>query len=221
MAPYRGALILLPNALDLSRYVQRGRVQPGPSLLWARAFHEIYNPTLAARVVQLLAPAFPDVRLTMLGPDRGDGSRQRFVRAAAELGVSDRIDMVGAVPKSEVPHWMEKADIFVNTTGVDNTPVSVLEALACGMCVVSTNVGGLPFFLHNDENALLVPPGDHRAMAEAVRRILQEPGLAARLSANARRSAERLDWSVILPRWESILTEVVDRSAPVLRDAEK
>jgi glycosyltransferase involved in cell wall biosynthesis len=221
MAPYRDSMILLPNALDLSRYTQRRRVRPGPCLLWARAFHEIYNPSLAARVVQLLAPAFPDVRLRMLGPDRGDGSRQRFVGVAAELGVSDRIEMLGGVPKSDVPHWMEKADIFLNTTGVDNTPVSVIEALACGMCVVSTNVGGLPFLLHDNENALLVPPADDRAMADAVGRILKEPGLAERLSVNARRLVEQFDWSVVLPQWESVLTEVADRSSSVVRGAEK
>jgi len=219
MAPYGASLILLPNALDLSRYPPRQRSRPGPCLLWARAFHEIYNPTLAARVVRALAPAFPDIRLIMLGPDRGDGSRGRFLQAAADLGVSDRIEMVGAVPKSDVPRWMEKSDIFLNTTGVDNAPVSVLEALACGMCVVSTNVGGLPFFLHDGENALLVPPSDHRAMADSVQRVLNEPGLAARLSENARRSVERLDWSVILPQWESLLTGIVNRSAPDLRGA--
>ena len=213
MTPYRESLTLLPNALDLSRYTPRQRAQPGPCILWARAFHEIYNPTLAARVVRALAEEFPDVRLTMLGPDRGDGSRERFIAAAKDLGVSGRIEMPGGVPKDDVPRWMDKADIFLNTTGVDNVPVSVLEALACGMCVVSTNVGGLPYILRHEENALLVPPADVRAMGDAVRRVLKEPGLPARLSEGARMSAAQFDWSVILPRWESLLTEVGGRAA--------
>jgi glycosyltransferase involved in cell wall biosynthesis len=208
MAPYSRSMTLLPNALDLSRYAHRHRVRSAPSLLWVRAFHEIYNPSLAAHVVRMLAGEFPDVRLTMLGPDRGDGSRERFIRTAEELGVSGRIDLVGAVPKDEVPRWMDRSDIFLNTTGVDNAPVSVLEALACGMSVVSTDVGGLPFILHNEENALLAPPADARALAGAVRRVLVEPGLSSRLSAGARKSAELLDWSLILPQWEALLTKV-------------
>ncbi len=208
MAPYSRSMMLLPNALDLSRYGHRLRVRSAPRLLWVRAFHEIYNPSLAAHVVRMLAGEFPDVTLTMLGPDRGDGSRERFLGTAEELGVSDRIELAGAVPKNEVPRWMDRSDVFLNTTGVDNTPVSVLEALACGMCVVSTNVGGLPFLLRNDENALLVPPADSRAMGEAVRRVLVEPGLSSRLSAGARKSAELLDWSLILPQWEDLLRKV-------------
>jgi glycosyltransferase involved in cell wall biosynthesis len=104
---------------------------------------------------------------------------------------------------------MSQGDIFLNTTNVDNTPVSVLEALACGLCVVSTDVGGIPYLLEHEEDALLVPPDDAEAMAAAVRRVLTEPGLAERLSRNARKKAEGFDWSVVLPQWERLLLEVL------------
>jgi glycosyltransferase involved in cell wall biosynthesis len=100
---------------------------------------------------------------------------------------------------------MNRGDIFLNTTNVDNTPISVIEAMACGLCVVSTNVGGLPYLLENEEDALLVAPGDPEAMATAVRRLLTDAELAERLSRNARRKAEQFDWSVILPRWQALL----------------
>lgn len=91
---------------------------------------------------------------------------------------------------------------------MDNAPVTVTEAMACGLCVVSTAVGGIPYLLTHEEDALLVPPNDPEAMAAAVRRILAEPGLARRLSENARKKTEKFDWSVILPQWEALLTSV-------------
>ena len=107
------------------------------------------------------------------------------------------------------PDWLTKADIFINTTNVDNMPISVLEAMASGLCVVSTNVGGIPYLLEDESDALLVPPNDPQAMTAAVCRILTEPGLAEKLSSNARKKAEQFDWSVIMPQWEAILEDVV------------
>jgi glycosyltransferase involved in cell wall biosynthesis len=211
MSRYREGIILLPNALDLGRYHFRVRSSPRPRLIWVRALHAIYNPCLAVDVVALLAGEFPDIHLTMLGPERGAGSLAAVKDLAARLGVSDRIDLPGGVPKSEVPAWLAKEDILINTTNVDNTPVSVLEALACGLCVVSTNVGGIPYMLTNEQNALLVPPADPAAMATALRRILHDHRLAERLSSCARRTAEDLDWGLILPRWEALLTRVAER----------
>lgn len=208
MKPYRDNLRLLPNSLDLGVYKFRLRGRPQPYLTWLRAFHTTYNPSLAPRVVAMLAQDFPDIHLTMIGPDKGDVSLQRTQEVAAELGVTDRIDLPGGVFKAEVPNWLNKGDIFLNTTNVDNTPISVLEAMACGLCVVSTNAGGIPYLLEHERDALLVPPGDPEAMAAAVRRILTETGLAERISRNARQKVEQFDWSVIFPQWETLLSGV-------------
>ena len=119
--------------------------------------------------------------------------------------------MVGSIPKQKVPEWMNKTNIFLNTTNFDNTPISVIEAMASGLCIVSTNVGGIPYLLTHEQDALLVPPDNPQAMASAVRRILTEPRLAEHLSRNARVKAEQFDWSAILPQWEAILTHVIQK----------
>jgi glycosyltransferase involved in cell wall biosynthesis len=210
MAHYRADLLLLPNALDLATYNFKQREQPQSHLIWLRAFHFIYNPTLAVKVLVRLKVDFPDIDLTMIGPDKRDGSLQATRQMAQELDIADRIKLPGKIAKTKVPDWISKGDIFLNTTNVDNTPISVLEAMACGLCVVSTNVGGIPYLLEHGHDALLVPPDNPEAMAAAVRRILTEPGLAERLSRNARRKAEQFDWSIILPQWEALLTSVAE-----------
>ena len=209
MRDYCTNLYLLPNPLDLSAYPFRLRDKPEPKLVWLRAFHKIYNPCMAPNVVALLTRDYPDVHLTMVGPDKGDASLQQTQQVATALGMKGRIAFPGGVSKVAVPTWLNKGDIFLNTTNVDNTPVSVMEAIACGLCVVSTNVGGIPYLLKHEQDALLVPPDDPAEMAVAVHRILTEPGLAERLSSNARRKAEQFDWSTILPMWEALFKSVI------------
>ncbi len=209
MKIYREGLKLIPNPLDLSAYHFRLRARPQPRLVWLRGFHAIYNPALAPKAMALLAHDFPELQLIMVGPDKGDGSLGQTKEAAAAAGVSHLIKFPGAVPKQEVPVWLKEADIFLNTTEVDNTPISVMEAMASGLCIVSTNVGGLPYLLEHEQDALLVPPDNPQAMARAVRCILTEPGLGEHLSFQARRQAEQFDWSVVLPRWEALLAEAI------------
>lgn len=203
----------IPNALRVEAYPYRHRVAPRPRLVWLRAFHEIYNPQLAVTVTAQLVTDLEGVALGMIGPEK-DGSLSRSMAAATQMGVTTQVCFFGPVPKDQVPNYLADADIFLNTTNIDNTPVSVLEAMACGLCVVSTNIGGIPFLLEHEHDALLVPPNDPAAMTAAVRRILTEPGLAGRLSANARRKAEQFDWSIVLPRWETLFREVANFGVP-------
>ena len=234
MRPYRHDIVLFPNPIELERYEFRLRETASPNLVWLRAFHQIYNPELAVKVAAKLREEFPELSLTMIGPDKGDGSWQQTATLASEIFptkaheenargktkdsvflrepscdfVGEKFLMPGGVANSEVPIWLNRGDIFLNTTDVDNTPVSVIEAMACGLPIVSTNVGGLPYLLEDGEDALLVPPKNPDAMAAAVRRILTEPGLAERLSRNARRKAESFDWANVLPMWRELLGKI-------------
>lgn len=205
MRPYHAGIGLIPNGVNLGRYSFRQRRECAPRLMWLRALHHTYNPAMAVRVVAGLATQFPDAHVTLVGPDKMDGAETEVRRLADELGVSGRVSLPGAVEKDDVPLWMAKGDIFLNTTNTDNTPVSVLEAMACGLPVVSTNAGGLPYLLEDGHDALLVPSGDDRGMAEAVRRLLMDPELAARLSTNAREKVEGFDWSAVIPQWKQVL----------------
>lgn len=217
MQTYRTDLTLLPNPVDLKRYPYRERPSPTPSLAWLRAFHNVYNTPLAAQVVGLLKPQFPGIHLTMYGPNKGDGSLEYFQSTVARLNVENQMTTFGPVPKPEVPQCLSQHDVFLNTTNADNTPVSVMEAMALGMCIVSTDVGGMPYLLEDGRNALLVPPGDPAAMAAAIRRVLTEPGLGSRLSRNARAAAEAWDWDLILPRWEELLQNAAEDSCGRIR----
>lgn len=208
-------ILVIPNPVDLHQYRFRAIDHAEPRLVWLRAFHAIYNPGLAVEVVWQLHDLFPTIQLSMIGPDKGDGSFQRTELLVNSQALDRYVRFMGPVHKQDVPQAMALGDIFLNTANVDNAPVSVIEAMACGLCIVSTQVGGIPDLLEHEVNALLVPPGDPGAMAAAVQRILVEPGLASRLSHNARKKAEQFNWPVILPQWETLFQATMDGVATV------
>ena len=207
LSRYRPNVRVLPNGLDLALYPVVKRKQAAPRLIWVRALHRIYNPVLAVDVVSRLARSFPDITLHMVGPDKGDGSGEALAGHINELGMQGRVSVMGSIKKRDVPAALQWGDVFLNTTNIDNTPVTVLEAMACGLCVVTTNVGGLPYLLEDEKDALLVPPGDPEAMAAAVTRVLTEPDLANRLSVEGRKKAEGFDSQWILHEWEALLED--------------
>lgn len=207
MKPFYPDIQVIPNAIDLSSYNFRPRKAAAPRLIWLRRFHEIYNPMLVAPIIADLQRDFPTVEISMIGPVE-DNTRDKTIQAAEALDITNRITIIPGVPKSSVPMFLNSADIFLNTTNVDNQPVSVLEAMACGLCVVSTNVGGVPYLIRSGVDGLLCPPNDCQAMSEAVRRILRDSQLALELSSNARARAETHDWSIVLQKWEELFASI-------------
>jgi glycosyltransferase involved in cell wall biosynthesis len=203
---------VIPNPLQLANYAFRHRTAPLPNLVWLRAFHAIYNPGLALRVLALLRQDIPSATLTMVGPDKRDGSCEQAHNLAQQLGLAERVNFAGPVPKSAVNEWLDRGDIFLNTANVDNTPVTVLEAMACGLCVVSTDVGGLPYLIRDGDTGILVPPDNASAMSRAVCQLLTRPRVAAQLSQAGRAEAEMRDWAAVWPQWEALLAEVARRS---------
>jgi glycosyltransferase involved in cell wall biosynthesis len=199
---------VIPNPLSVARYAHRVRKPVRPRLIWLRAFHKVYNPLLAIRVLAGIVATHRDATLIMVGPDKKDGTFESAQALVKDLGLGARVRFAGAIPKTSVPEVLQQADILLNTSNIDNTPVSVLEALASGLCVVSTNVGGIPYLLRNNIDSLLVPANDPESMTRAVSRLLNEPELAPALSLNARKKALDSDWSAVLPRWEALLTHI-------------
>jgi glycosyltransferase involved in cell wall biosynthesis len=210
MRGYRSDLILVPNALDIAAY-ERNADSIRPRLAWLRAFHDIYNPMMAPRVLSRLKDEFPSIHLTMIGPDKGNSSRARTLAEARRYGVEAHLEMHSLVPKEKVPSALGTADIFLNTSRIDNTPVTVLEAMAAGLCVVSTDVGGIPYLLEAGREALLVPQDDDAAMAAAVRLLLRDQQFAAKIRTAAYSKLRTFDWNVVLPQWQDLLTSVARR----------
>lgn len=195
-------VIHIPNTIEIEKYEFKLRTELTPNLLWVRAFASIYNPKMAVKVLQQLQEQYPSATLTMVGPDK-DGSLQTTKDFAKSLGIT--VNFSGQLTKEEWWELASKHDIFINTTHFDNTPVSVMEAMALGLPVISTKVGGIPFLLANEQNALLVPDNDITAMTNAVLDLLENKPKNNLLITNARTFIEQMDWELVKQSWVSIL----------------
>jgi glycosyltransferase involved in cell wall biosynthesis len=194
----------IPNNIYLENYKFHKRKTFSPYLLWVRSFDEIYNPTMAIKVLQELIVRYPNAHLCMVGPDK-DGSKKKCIELASELGVQKNVTFTGWMSKTDWHSLANKYDLFINTTDVDNTPVSVIEAMALGLPVISTEVGGIPYLLENEKDGILVSKGNVEQMASAISKIIENPDLGQRVASNARLKAETFDWEVVRNKWKKLL----------------
>ncbi len=195
-------LVHIPNSIETAKYPFRERSSVGPKLLWVRSFAAIYNPEMALTVFAAMRQLYPDARLCMVGPDK-NGYLGQIKQSAQRQGLS--VTFTGKLSKPEWTALAASYDLFINTTHFDNMPVSVIEAMALGLPVVSTNVGGIPFLLEHGRTALLVDDDDAAAMVGALQRLIAEPGLASGLAQNAARLVAGFDFDRIKQQWVRLL----------------
>lgn len=195
-------LIFLPNTIDISKYPYLERRVTSPKLLWVRSFSPIYNPNMAVKVFYELKKDYPDTALCMVGPDK-ENALQGCMDLAKELKVE--VVFTGKLAKEDWINLSKEYTVFINTTHFDNTPVSLLEAMAIGIPVVSTNVGGIPFLATNNETALLVNDNAVAEMVGAIKKLANNEELALHLIRNSRKLAEGCDWQIIKNYWFDLL----------------
>lgn len=187
----------VPNTIDVQRFAYRVRDPLRPRILSTRHFEPIYNVAAVLRAFARVQAQHPDATLTLVG----GGSQEMALRArAADLNLR-QVTFVGRVPPSEVSRYYADADIYVQTPAIDNMPLSVLEAFASGLPVVSTGVGGVPAILTHGEHGLLAPPDDDAMVAEHVMTLLDSPAYARQLAATARAACAGYAWPVAREGW--------------------
>ncbi|MBR7634407.1 glycosyltransferase [Janthinobacterium lividum] len=191
---------IVPNVVDLQRFAPAAPRAPsgdGPCILVARHLESLYDNASAVRAFAIVREAFPAARLVLAG---GGPQRAALARLASSLGVKDAVRFAGHVDNAAMPALYQASDIVLNPSLADNMPNSVLEALACGVPVVSTNVGGIPALLQDGVTALLVPPGEAPAMAQAILALLRDPPRARQQVQAGLAHAATFGWPDIAPR---------------------
>jgi L-malate glycosyltransferase len=173
------------------RFRERGYVEP--KLLVTRHLESIYDVETALHAFRSLQQLYPEASLTIAGT----GSQERRLRELVTLGQLNNVRFLGHVPHEHLAAIYDECHILLNSSRVDNFPGSLLEASGAGLVIVSTNAGGIPFMYTNEESALLSDPGDWRAMATNVQRVLESPALGRKLVKQARLLARQCDWAEV------------------------
>jgi len=192
-------IVCVPNPVALAPPSERSR-EPG-LVAFAGRCREGKGVFDLLDAVSELAPRHPALRLEFAG----DGDLGRLVERAAALGIDERVRLRGWIGARERDDLLARAAVFVLPSHAEALPVSLLEAMAAGCPVVASRVGGIPDLVQDGVNGLLVPPRDPEALAHALRTVLDDADLAARLGREARATvAERYTLERALERLEQV-----------------
>ena len=202
---------VVPNVIDAERFApplagsRSARAEDsGPRVLIARNLEEVYDVATGLRAFRRVREVVPGARLAVAGtgPERG-----RLETLTQELGLGESARFVGRIGNEDMPAFYREADVVLNPSLADNMPISILEALASGVPVVTTNVGGIPFLVRHDETAQMVAPGDDAAMAAAVLRLWSDQALAERQSRAGRSLVQQFTWARVGKQWATVYRE--------------
>jgi glycosyltransferase involved in cell wall biosynthesis len=199
---------VVPNIVDTEHFRPAGASQESraPHLVVARSLEPIYDIATALRAFHVVRNDFPDATLTIAG----SGPEEGALRALAdELGIAEATSFRGRLDRNEMAELYRSASVVINPSRVDNMPNSVLEAMASGAVVVSTDVGGVPFVVRDGVTGLLVPAGDAAAMAAMVLRALGDPQLAGRLRDAALADIQQYTWGRVRQKWADVYASVL------------
>lgn len=207
---------VIPNIVDLTRFTARPMREFGdaPHLIVTRNLEPIYDIPTALRSLARVRARYPRARLTVAG---SGPERAALEALSAQLGLQGAVHFAGRIDNADIAPLYADADLMLNPSTADNMPISILEALASGVPVVSTRAGGVPHLVVHESTALLVDVGDAEAMAAAALRVLGDRALAERLAERGVQEAARYAWPAVRPLWQQAYQRVTnaDGSPPL------
>lgn len=198
------------NFVEVDRLAFRPRDVLAPRFFSNRNLEPLYNVACTIRAFARIQREVPQAELVVAGDGSQRGELERLVTSLGLRGVT----FLGRVSPQQMPALYDAADVYLNSPDIDNMPNSVIEAFAAGLPVVTSDAGGIPYIVRHGENGLMVPRGDDAAMAREALRLLHEPGLAARLSAQARQEClDRYTWPRVRDAWVTLYERAADAAA--------
>ena len=211
LKPYLQKSDVVTPGVDTERFKPENRTaQGGRTLLFNGSLtklgrHKGLDYLLHAMVA--LTKEYPDMQLVVVGV--GD-ALDEYRGMATELGLADNVQFMGGVYDEDLVAQYMRADVYVHPSLNDSYPLALLEAMASGLAIVASRVGGIPTIVQDGVDAMLVEPGNATVIAEAVRTLMTDTALARKLGDRARKKAEStLDWSVRARRTDEIIHEVL------------
>jgi L-malate glycosyltransferase len=195
---YRARVI--PNVVDLGVFDYRERRPLRPRLLSTRNLERYYRIDVIIEAFARYRAICPDATLTIAGY----GSEGPRLRAMAAQLTNGGVRFLGKVAPGWMPKLYADSDIYLNASEVDNQPVSILEAFASGLPVISTPTGDIPSMVRHGETGLLVPPEAPHAMARAIAETLNRPERAVQMAEQAHTELERYTWKSVRDQWRAV-----------------
>jgi glycosyltransferase involved in cell wall biosynthesis len=201
------------NLIDTSKFRFRDRSSLRPVFLSNRNLEIHYGVDRLLRAFAIIQAKFPEATLDVVG----DGSQRRSLEnLARELGLQNT-SFQGRVDPNSITDVYDAADIYLNASEIDNQPLSLLEAFACGLPIVTTDAGGIPDIVTDKVTGMVIPRGDYVQMAERAISLLNDPARAKQIVEQGRRECVKYGWEALRSEWLDVYRKLGSResSAPL------
>lgn len=194
----------LPNFINLEAFDFKPKPNFELKFVWVRGLHNIYNPQTAIRAIAELSVNHPNIHLTMIGADKGElHNCQQLVK---QLSLDKHVTFAGYIQNHELPNKLHQFDAFLNTTSYESFGVSLIEAAACGLPIISSAVGEIPMIWKHEENILLYKEESLNDLINQMEKLITSSKIREKLINNGNLIARQYQWSDIAPKWFKILS---------------
>jgi L-malate glycosyltransferase len=200
------------NLIETSKFIFRERTPLRPLFLSNRNLESHYGVDRVLHAFAIIQKEYPEASLTVAG----DGSqRQSLEHLASKLALRNTT-FVGRIDPDKIATQYDVADIYLNGSEIDNQPLSILEAFACGLPIITTAAGGIPDIVTDGETGFVVPRGDYERIAECAIRLLRDPELSRQICAQARDECRKYSWEAVRDAWLEVYDGLADNPRSVV-----
>jgi len=208
-AIYPREIAVVPMGIELEEYKDRcsekGRETPQKRIIFVGRFDPVKGLDNLLRAMNSVGKVLPDAQLILVG----DGKERKNLESLADsLGIRDSVDFPGRLNGEKKTEYLCQADLFVLPSISEGFGIVILEAMACGLPVVATRVGGVPDLVEDGVNGYLVESRDFQEMAKKIILLLQNPTLHHQIATNNRKKVQGYAWENIISQLERIYLEI-------------
>jgi len=196
--------LVIPNVIDLSKLVFRERNVIHPILLSARNLTTTYNIACAIRAFKHIKDRFCEAQMIIAG----EGPELDYlIKLSKELNLHNSIKFEGNVDNDRMIDLYNRADILINTSNIDNMPISILEAQAMGLLVISTRAGGVPYIIRHNTTGLLADLDNDDEIANNIIYAIENQSHSLSMIEASRIQVATFDKHLILQQWKNLYAQ--------------
>ena len=192
---YKGESYLIPNGVDINKFENPISKSINPDSVTLITTSRLVEKNAVEDIIEALKPLPPTIKLKILGTGPLEKNLKFKIK---NLKLEGRVELLGFVKQEDIPQHLHQADIFIRPSLSEGQGISFIEAMAAGLPVIATPIGGIPDFLHDGETGLFVEPKSPRLIAFQVQKLISDRVLHDKIVINAKRMvAEKYDWDLI------------------------
>ncbi len=213
---YDREISIVPNGIDLERFKispESKKKDSTKTIIFVGRLHPVKGVQYLIEAMAIVHQESPEVKLILVG----DGEERELLENLTDsLGIRECVEFAGRVPHERVQDYMNQAEVFVLPSLSEGFPVTILEAMACGLPIVATQVGGVPDVIKNGVNGYLVKAKDPNETVEALLKLLQDAQLRATISKTNKQKVDEYSWGRVALALEKIYRESIELNSSTI-----